>query len=274
MDWGLETEGLHYGHNGLTYGFGSQSGYNFPLQFSMSMVNNREMWIGPTRKVPNPVIVYTTICDVVRKYRNALPIPTRTPTPSPSLTLTRVPTPPPSPSGLVVNISSGLLQGALTPAGHHRLFLGIPYAAPPLGDLRFRPPRRVAPWSGIRNASKYGNTCISRYYGWKTVQGWPGSDDCLYLNVVAPVNLGPSGKLPVMAYIHAGEFVFGSAHDLESDFPGMMPHPPAITHASPFTTHQCLTSHPSPLTHHTTPLTNASPFTTHQCLASHPSPII
>eukprot|EP00039_Didymoeca_costata_P002660 m.61787 g.61787 ORF g.61787 m.61787 type:complete len:442 (+) comp11447_c0_seq1:116-1441(+) len=70
MTWGFSDEGLYYGHNGLTYGFGSQQGYNYPLKFSASWVNNFEKWIGPdARRVPNQL--YTTLCSIVREKRLA-----------------------------------------------------------------------------------------------------------------------------------------------------------------------------------------------------------
>ena len=70
MDWGFEEQGLYYGHNGLTYGFGSQSGFNYPLQFSASWVNNVEVWIGHDRwGQPGPNALYTRLCEVVRQYR-------------------------------------------------------------------------------------------------------------------------------------------------------------------------------------------------------------
>ena len=70
MDWGFADEGLYYGHNGLTYGFGSQQGYNYPLEFSATWVNNFEVWIGPAEHASgtaNPL--YTALCAIVRKHR-------------------------------------------------------------------------------------------------------------------------------------------------------------------------------------------------------------
>mmetsp|Transcript_834 Transcript_834/g.2789 ORF Transcript_834/g.2789 Transcript_834/m.2789 type:complete len:84 (+) Transcript_834:95-346(+) len=70
MDWGFANEGEYVGHNGLTYGFGSQQGYNYPLQFSASWVNNWEKWIGPGHHgVPDAL--YTAMCAIVRKHRQA-----------------------------------------------------------------------------------------------------------------------------------------------------------------------------------------------------------
>jgi hypothetical protein len=63
------TEGENIGHNGLTYGFGSQSSFNYPLGFSVSIANSYELWMGESHTDPDPVQVYTAICDVVRQYR-------------------------------------------------------------------------------------------------------------------------------------------------------------------------------------------------------------
>jgi hypothetical protein len=68
MNWGFEYEGLLYGHNGLTYGFGAQSGYHLDLEFAVTWNNNAEHWIGPDYKV-GPYPMYTALVEVVRKYR-------------------------------------------------------------------------------------------------------------------------------------------------------------------------------------------------------------
>ena len=91
-------------------------------------------------------------------------------------------------------------------------FKGIPYAAPPVGDLRWREPRPAAPWPGVRKAGAYGNACIQVPGLSEANGGSPGArldEDCLYLNVWTPGVEG-SAKLPVMVWIHGGAFVFGS----------------------------------------------------------------
>ena len=107
-----------------------------------------------------------------------------------------------------VAVSGGLVRGA--PAETHPgilAFQGIPYAAAPVGDLRWRPPAPVAAWDGVRDASAPGATCPQ--------QGLPGggqgaaqSEDCLYLNVWAPREA--DGPLPVMVWIHGGGYRLGS----------------------------------------------------------------
>ncbi len=108
-----------------------------------------------------------------------------------------------------VKISSGLVSGLV--ADGVRSYKGIPYAAPPLGQLRFRPPQPVSPWQGVRKCTEYGPACLqppmSRFTG-MTFKGT--SEDCLYLNVWAPV-ASKDELLPVMVWIHGGGFTIDSA---------------------------------------------------------------
>ncbi|MEO5579149.1 MAG: carboxylesterase family protein, partial [Gemmatimonadaceae bacterium] len=91
------------------------------------------------------------------------------------------------------------------------IFKGIPYAAPPVGDLRWRSPNPPAPWRGVRKAEKFGNACVQNPKTSIDNGGDPGSisEDCLYLNVWSP-NANPSARLPVMVWIHGGALIFGS----------------------------------------------------------------
>lgn len=100
------------------------------------------------------------------------------------------------------------------------VFLGIPYAAPPIGDLRFRPPQPHIGWKSILNVTQYGKSCVHAKT-WNTDQGDYNrqSEDCLTINVVAPNITALKRDLPVMVYIHAGEFIAGSSNDLESNWP-------------------------------------------------------
>ncbi|CAH1264878.1 BCHE [Branchiostoma lanceolatum] len=83
-------------------------------------------------------------------------------------------------------------------------YLGIPYAAPPTGSLRFTPPRPVQPWEGVRNASVFGSECV------QTEPGGAMSEDCLFLNVWVPRQGGSA--MSVMIYIHGGAFQSGSGN--------------------------------------------------------------
>ena len=97
----------------------------------------------------------------------------------------------------------GEIRGKLD--GRVRAFLGIPYAAPPIGDLRWLPPQPPAGWSGVLDATKAGNQCAQARI---RDQGVAGSEDCLFLNIYAPDT--PDKALPVMVWIHGGTFLVGS----------------------------------------------------------------
>jgi para-nitrobenzyl esterase len=109
--------------------------------------------------------------------------------------------------GTLIRIDSGQLQGEVD--GAARRFRGVPFAAPPVGALRWKPPQPVAPWEGVRQATSYGGRCPQN----GGLLG-PGSEeeDCLYLNVWSP-EPAPSRKLPVMIWLHPGGNTTGSASD-------------------------------------------------------------
>ena len=100
----------------------------------------------------------------------------------------------------VVRVDSGQLQGAVDDGVVS--YKGIPFAAPPVGDLRWRPPQPAAPWTGVRQATKFGADCMQGRFGPPPAPGAPSepapSEDCLYLNVWSPSNATPGAKRPVM----------------------------------------------------------------------------
>ena len=112
----------------------------------------------------------------------------------------------------VVKVETGTLQGASE--YNMNVFKNIPYAAPPVGDLRWRPPQPAAPWTGTRDASQFGDSCPQPYVkNLSTGLGLPGNEDCLKLNVFTPQK--PGKDLPVMVWIHGGGLLVDGARDAQ-----------------------------------------------------------
>ena len=117
----------------------------------------------------------------------------------------------PSSSPPLVATRSGALAGRIEKG--LEVFRGVPFAAPPLGSLRWREPQTVAAWSGARQADAYAASCMQKP-GIPVSEGGtdgPLSEDCLYLNVWTPAS-STTDKRPVMVWIHGGALVFGSGN--------------------------------------------------------------
>ena len=82
-------------------------------------------------------------------------------------------------------VTGGIVSGEVLFDGG-TVFRSIPYAAPPLGELRWKPPAAVIPWQGVREATKAGPPCIQRSYEWNAADAFDGKEDCLYLDVQSP----------------------------------------------------------------------------------------
>ncbi|WP_084579168.1 carboxylesterase/lipase family protein [Sphingomonas azotifigens] len=112
--------------------------------------------------------------------------------------------------GPVITVETGKLQGSID-AGVAS-WKGIPFAAPPVGPLRWRAPQAPAAWSGTRAASAYSHDCMQKPFPSDAAPlGTTPAEDCLYLNVWKPMARTPGGKLPVIVWIYGGGFVNGGA---------------------------------------------------------------
>jgi para-nitrobenzyl esterase len=109
----------------------------------------------------------------------------------------------------------GLVQGVPSRVNGVTMFLGLPYAAPPVGALRWQAPQPPSGWDGVRTADTFGNRCIqTRPYPDMIWNSAMESEDCLYLSIWSPVG---GRDLPVMFWIHGGGFLSGSGDEERHD---------------------------------------------------------
>ena len=117
----------------------------------------------------------------------------------------------------VIQTAAGMVRGVKE--GDVDVFRGVPFASPPVGEFRWRPPQPVTPWEGVRDAKEFGPSCAQG--GWGAAPGTiaeGSSEDCLYLNVWKPAGARQGAKLPVMVWIHGGAFVGGSGNTSGNGF--------------------------------------------------------
>jgi len=120
-----------------------------------------------------------------------------------------------------VYLDSGSVSGTSTSDPAVRVFKGIPYAAPPVGELRWRAPQPAAHWEGVRKAEQFGPNCTAGGGGrggggGKGKSGPAASEDCLYVNVWTPAKAA-GDRLPVMVWSYGGAFTGGSGADARYD---------------------------------------------------------
>ncbi|XP_066589451.1 venom carboxylesterase-6-like isoform X1 [Prorops nasuta] len=119
----------------------------------------------------------------------------------------------------IVLINTGYIKGYYKTSNNgrkYRAFEGIPYAMPPVGKLRFQPPMQMFPWQGVALTNSFGSICMQYNPFLKKANNQiEGSEDCLYINVYTPITTNEEELLPILFFIHGGEFQYsgGSLYD-------------------------------------------------------------
>jgi para-nitrobenzyl esterase len=115
---------------------------------------------------------------------------------------------------LTVKTEQGKVTGKTINDGKVKAFLGLPYAAAPVGDLRWKAPQPPAKWKGERDATKFGASCAQNHvFDDMIFQDAGPSEDCLFLNVYTPADARDKSKLPVMFWIHGGGYSGGGSSE-------------------------------------------------------------
>lgn len=127
----------------------------------------------------------------------------------------------------VVNVEGGSIQGVHSASNDVTVFRGVPYAAPPVGELRWKRPQPVVKWKGVRKADSFSKICwqpgnaVGTFYGnefyWKEQN--EQSEDCLYLNIWTPTKAvgHAENRLPVAFWVHGGAYFNGYGHEITMD---------------------------------------------------------
>ncbi len=119
---------------------------------------------------------------------------------------------------LKIKTDKGEIAGKLSDDGSVRAFLGVPFAAPPVGPLRWKPPQPADKWKDVRNAHSYGSHCMQvNQFADMTFHDPGASEDCLTLNVWSPKDVAEGAKLPVMVWVYGGGFYAGSTSERRQD---------------------------------------------------------
>jgi len=127
----------------------------------------------------------------------------------------------------IVKTNAGYVSGTVLGESDKpvSVFRGIPYAAPPIGDLRWKPPQSATPWPGVRECTRY-SIQAAQYrdiHASGSMQKIPSSEDCLYLNVMTPAKKATE-KLPVMVWLHGGGLRYGNGNSTFCDNIGLPLH--------------------------------------------------
>ena len=124
-----------------------------------------------------------------------------------------------------ISVTGGQITGVLSDDGNTIIYKGVPFAAPPVGEFRWKAPQPVVPWEGVRACDTFSSICPQSTFAYGDFQPefysdpYPTmSEDCLYLNVWTPAGVSPDAMLPVMVYIHGGGN--GSGWSYEKEFDG------------------------------------------------------